>query len=607
MMRFLVLLACLLSASLLPDSARAQRLHGLALIGEPALPADFKAFPYVNPDAPKGGAVTLGAIGTFDSFNPFILRGTPTGAASRVFDTLTVPSADEPMTEYGHLAQDIEVAPDHSWEAFDLRPEAHFNDGTPVTAEDVVWTFETLITKGRPFYRQYYADVAKVEAESKLRVVFHFKNGDNRELPQILGQMPVLPKHWWQGRDFDKPLTEPPLGSGPYRIDTFDMGRSVTLQRVPDYWAANMPTGRGLNNFDRIRVEYYRDATVALEAFKAGQIDWRVENIAKNWATAYDFPAVEQGLVRKLSFERHLPTGMQAFGMNLRRPIFANRLVREALVQAFDFEWMNRNLFYGRYVRTRSYFSNSDFASGGLPQGDEKALLERYRDKLAPEVFTQPFDLPVTDGSGNNRPQLRAALEKLQQAGWRVVDRKLVDTNGQQFSFEILLDQPTFERVALPYVQSLEKLGMAVRVRTVDPAQYEQLIDGFDYDMTVVAIGQSDSPGNEQSEFWTCAAARMQGSRNTMGICDPAVDALVGEVVAAHDRKSLITATRALDRVLLHGSYVVPQWHSESLDIALWDRFGIPPQKMRSGTDVNAWWVDQARAAVVDQARSSNR
>lgn len=586
--------------------AQAQKVHGLALIGEPALPPDFKAFPYVNPDAPKGGTVTIGALGTYDNFNPFILRGTPTAASAQLFDTLAVDSGDEPETNYAHLAQDIEVAPDGLSVAFDLRPQAHFNDGTPVTAEDVAWTFETLISKGRPLYRQYYADVDHVTAETPLRVVFHFKT-TNRELAWILGQMPVLPKHWWAGRDFSAPLETPPLGSGPYRVSKFELGRSVTLERVPDYWAADLPTGRGLNNFDVKRVEYYRDATVQLEAFKAGAIDWRAENIAKNWATAYDFPAVQQGLVRKLSFERHLPTGMQGFGMNTRRPLFADPRVRRAMVLAFDFEWMNRNLFYGSYVRTTSYFSNSDFASSGLPEGDEKALLERYRDKLPPGIFTTPFSLPVTDGSGNNRTQLREALGLLQQAGWKVVDRKLVNAQGQNFSFEILLDQPSFERVALPYKEALERLGMEVRVRTVDPAQYEKLMDGFDFDMTTVLIGESDSPGNEQVEFWSCKSGQTQGSRNLMGICDPAVDALVGDLVAARDRPHLITATRALDRVLLAGDYVVPQWHSESLNIAVWDRFGIPSQKMRSGTDPNSWWLDPARAAIVDQARSAGR
>ncbi len=603
--RLAALLGCFVALYLaMTNVSDAQtKTHGIALVGTPALPADFPYFPYVNPDAPKGGTVVTAGIGSYDSFNPFILRGTPSGAAGLVFETLTVASDDEPETGYCHLCSTIEVTADHLSVAFNLRPGARFHDGHPLTSDDVVWTFETLIKDGRPIYRQYYGDVSSVVAEGPQRVVFHFKNAGNRELPQILGQLPVLPKHWWAGRDFTKPLTEPPLGSGPYRIAKFEMGRSVTMERVKDYWGANLPTRRGMFNFDTMRTEYYRDSTVALEAFKAGQADWRVENIAKNWATAYDFPAVEKGLVRRISFDRHLPTGMQAFGFNTRRAIFADRRVRAALIQAFDFEWMNKNLFFSHYVRTESYFSNSDFATSGLPQGDELKLLEKYRDTLPPELVTTPYTLPVTDGSGNNRAQLKAALDLLQQAGWKVVDRKLVDASGKQFSFEILLNQPTFERVALPYAQSLEKLGIKASVRTVDPAQYERLMDNFDFDMTVVAIGESDSPGNEQRDFWSCAAAKAEGGANYMGVCNKSVDALVEEVIAAKDRPQLITSTRALDRVLLWGNYVVPQWHYEHLDMAVWDRFGIPDKKMRLGADPSTWWVDPAKAAVVDAAR----
>lgn len=578
--------------------------YGLALVGDLALPAGFKHFPYVNPDAPKGGEVAIAAIGTFDSFNPFIVRGTPAAAASRVFESLMARSADEPEAGYAHIASAIEVADDHMSVAFDIRPEARFQDGHAITSEDVVWTFNTLLEKGRPFFRQYYADVADVAADGPQRVVFHFKTAKNRELPQILGEMPILPKHWWATRDFSRPLTEAPLGSGPYRVARFEMGRTVVLQRVRDYWGAKLPTAIGLANFDTIRTEYYRDATVALEAFKAGQVDWRIETIAKNWATAYDFPAVDKGLVKKQSFKTRLPTGMQGFAMNTRRVILSDPRVRQALVEVFDFEWMNKNLFYNNYTRTESYFSNSDLASSGLPTGDEQALLDRYRDKLPTTVFTQEYKLPVTDGSGNNRAGMRRAIDLLKQAGWTIVDHKLVNAQGQQFSFEILLDSPGYERVALPYKQTLERLGMDVRVRTVDPAQYQRLMDAFDYDMTDVLIGESDSPGNEQSEYWSCAAAKLDGSSNYMGVCTPVIDALVGEVLAAHDRKHLITATRALDRVLLAGNYIVPNWHSQTVNIAYWDRFGRPSQAVRTGVDVNTWWLDPARAAIVDPARS---
>jgi microcin C transport system substrate-binding protein len=581
------------------------RTYGVSLLGAPSLPADFKFFPFVNPDAPKGGDISLSAIGTFDSFNPFIVRGTPASDVFRVWDTLTKANADEAETEYGLLAQVIELPADGMGVAFELRPEAKFNDGSPVTAEDVAWTFETLREKGRPFYRQYYADVTSVTVEGPHRVVFHFKSALNRELPLILGQMAVLPKHWWVGRDFDKPLTDPPLGSGPYRIGHFEFGRSLSLDRVPDVWSKDLPVMRGLANFNTRRTEYFRDGTVALEAFKAGQIDFREENIAKQWATAYDFPAVQKGLVKKELLKHHLPTGMQGFGMNTRRQLFKDVRVRHALALVFDFEWANANLFYGSYTRTKSYFSNSDLASSGIPEGAELALLNKYRDQLPPDLFTKPFQLPVTDASGSNREELRGALALLEQAGWKVQDRKLVDADGQPFSFEILLDQPTFERVALPYVQWLSRLGVEARVRTVDPAQFQRLIDTYDYDMIVVAIDQSESPGNEQAGYWGCDSVKPEGGYNLMGVCSAVIDDLVHQVVSAPDREHLVTASHALDRVLLSGWYVVPHWYLQSVRVAYWDRFGRPDKPVRTGLALDSWWLDPARAAATDAARQN--
>jgi microcin C transport system substrate-binding protein len=586
-----------------PAAAAPLRTYGVSLLGQPSLPADYKFFPYVNPDAPKGGEIALGAVGTFDSFNPFIVRGTPAADVFRVWDTLTKTNADEAETEYGLLAQVIELPADRMGVAFELRPEAKFNDGSPVTAEDVAWTFETLRDKGRPFYRQYYADVTSVTVEGPRRVVFHFKSALNRELPLILGQMAVLPKHWWAGRDFDKPLTDPPLGSGAYRVGHFEFGRSLALDRVPDVWSRDLPPMRGLANFDKRRTEYFRDGTVALEAFKAGQIDFREENVAKEWATAYDFPAVQNGLVKKELLKHHLPTGMQGFGMNTRRPLFKDVLVRHALAMVFDFEWANANLFYGSYTRTNSYFSNSDLASSGIPEGAELALLNKYRDQLPPDLFTKPFQLPVTDGSGNNREELRGALALLEQAGWKVHDRKLVDADGQPFNFEILLDQPTFERVALPYVQWLSRLGIDAHVRTVDPAQFQRLIDTYDYDMIVVSIDQSESPGNEQTGYWTCGSVKPEGGYNLMGVCNPVVDDLVQQLVGAPDYSHLQVATRALDRVLLAGWYVVPHWYLQSVRVAYWDRFGRPDKPVRTGLALDSWWVDPVRAAATDAAR----
>lgn len=616
---FLLLLG-LTATSARADDGPVTRSNAIAILAKPALPADFPYFPYVNPNAPKGGEVTLASIGTFDSFNPFILRGMatagtvspwvilPGGSGSgssvgHVWESLLTSSADEVSAGYGHLAQTIELPADKLWVAFELRPEAKFSDGTPVTAEDVAWTYNTLLEKGRPTFRIQMADVKDVVVESPRRVVFHFKSNENRELPLILGGLPVMPKHFFDGRDFAKPLMDPPIGSGPYRIASFELGRSVTYERRPDWWAANMPTGKGTNNFGRVHVEYFRDSTVAMEAFKAGQIDLRSENISKNWATAYDFPAVERGLVIKHDFQHRLPTGMQGFAMNTRRPVFANPLVRQAMNDAFDFEWANKNLFYSSYVRTMSYFSNSSLASSGIPQGDELKLLEPYRKELPPALFTAPFKLPVTDGSGNNREQLRHALDLLQQAGWSVKDRKLVDKNGEQMSFTILLDDPSLERVSLPYVQSLQKLGIDARVRTVDPAQYQHLTDDFDFDMIIMIYSEGDIPGNELRDYFTCAASKAQGSFNAPGICDPAVDTLVERIVTAQDRETLTVAAHALDRILLWRWYMVPNWDSRSFHVAYWDRFGHPDKPIREGFNFDTWWIDSARAAENDVAR----
>jgi len=617
---FLLLLTFFLASPAFADDSTVTRSHAIAVLGTPALPADFPYFPYVNPDAPKGGEVTLASIGTFDSFNPFIMRGTaavgmtgpwvvlPGGSGSgsvigHVWESLLASSADEIATGYGHLAKTVELPADKMWVAFELRPEARFSDGTPVTAEDVAWTFRTLMTQGRPAFRIEMGEVKDVTVEGPLRVVFHFTANDNRELPLILGGLPVLPKHYFEGRDFTRPLSDAPIGSGPYRVANFELGRSITYERRPDWWAANLPTGKGTNNFDRVRIEYFRDSTVAMEGFKAGQIDLRSENIAKNWANAYAFPAVGNGLVIKKSFEHRLPTGMQGFAMNTRRPVFQNPLVRQAMAWAFDFEWANKNLFYGAYTRTLSYFSNSELASSGIPQDGELALLEPFRASLPPQLFTQPFRLPVTDGSGNNREQLRTALDLLQQAGWQVKDRKLVGPDGQPMAFTILLDDPSLERAALPYVQTLQKLGIEARVRTVDPAQYQHLTDDFDFDMIMMIYAEGDIPGNELRDYFTCPAAKAQGSMNAPGICDPAVDALVQDVISAQDRGSLAVAARALDRVLLWQWYMVPNWHSSEFHVAWWNRFGQPGKPIREGFNFDTWWVDADKAKATDAAR----
>ncbi len=615
-----LLLISLASTVAWADDGPIARTNAIAVLGKPALPPDFPYFPYVNPNAPKGGEVHLAFGGTFDNFNPFILRGTaplgmvgswiilPGGSGSgasvgHVWESLLTSSADEGDAAYGHLAQTIELPQSRLWVAFDINPAAKFSDGTSVTAEDVAWSYNMLMAQGRPSFQVQFGDVKDVEVTGERRVVFHFKSNENRELPLLVGGLPVMPKHFFAGRDFSRPLTDPPIGSGPYRITSYSMGRDMVFQRNPDWWARDLPTGKGTNNFDTVRIDYYRDLTVAMEAFKAGDVDIRSENTAARWATAYDFPAVQKGLVIKHDFRHHLPTGLQGWAMNTRRPVFADARVRNALGLVYDFEWANKNLFYDNYTRTSSYFDNSDLASSGIPQGEELKLLEPFRKELPPDLFTQPFTLPVTDGSGNNRAQMIQALKLMEQAGWHVKDRKLVDASGQQMSFTILLPDPSYERVALPYVQDIQRLGIDARVRTVDPAQYQHLTDDFDFDMTLYIYPEDDVPGNELRDYFTCAGAKAQGSSNLPGICDPAVDALVDKVIAAPDRPTLLTAAHALDRVLLWRWYMVPNYSNQNFHVAWWNKFGYPDKPIREGVNFDTWWVDAATAAATDKAR----
>jgi len=577
--------------------ALAAPVHGLAMHGLPKYPAGFTHFDYVNPTAPKGGELRLAEIGGWDSLNPFVVKGEAPGGADLPFETLMVESADEPFSEYGLLAESVEVPPDRSWVAFTLRPEARWHDGKPVTADDVVFSFNILKAKGHPRYRFYYAAVDKVEKLGERRVRFSFKPGDNRELPLILGQLPVLPAHWWKGRDFAATTLEPLLGSGPYKVGTFETGRSITWQRVKDYWGATLPVRRGLYNFDRIRYDSYRDTTVALEAFKAGDYDWRSENEAKKWATGYqDWAALKDGRGRKEVFPHQRPAGMQAYVFNLRRPLFQDRRVREALGLAFDFEWTNKTLFYGQYRRTASFFANSEMAATGLPGPKELEVLEPWRDKVPPEVFTTAFQPPATEGDGNIRANLRAAMRLLEAAGWRVENGKLIDKDGKPFVFEILLVQPVWERIALPFARNLERLGIEAQVRVVDTAQYKNRVDQYDFDMVVQVWGQSQSPGNEQAGFWGSASADAVGGQNLAGIRNPAVDALVAAIIAAPDRETLVARCRALDRVLLWNHYVIPQWHLGVDRVAWWDRFGRPDIVPANGIQPLAWWSREAPA-----------
>jgi len=575
--------------------------HAIAMHGEPKYGPDFKHFDYVDPSAPKGGTLRMAFQGTFDSFNPFIPKGNavPTGSE----ETLLTSSADEPFTEYGLIAESIEWPPDRSWVIFNLREQARWHDGKPITADDVIWSFETLTTKGNPSYRFYYASVSQVERLGERRVKFTFKEKNNRELPLIVGQLPILPKHYWEARDFEKTTLEPPLGSGPYRIKEFDAGRYIVRERVEDYWGKDLPTSIGLNNIDFIRINFYRDDTAIRLALKSGDIDFRQENQAKAWALDYDVPAVNKGWLNKILIPNQLPTGMQAFVMNTRRKIFENPKVREALTYAFDFEWTNKNLFFGQYTRTESYFSNSELAATEVPEGEELEILERYRGRIPEWVFNRPYRAPTTNGGGWPRENLSKAFELLAEAGWVVKSMNLVNQETDEpMRFEILLVSPAFERVVLPFVRNLKRLGIEARVRLVDQTQYINRLRSFDFDMFIGGWGQSDSPGNEQRNYWSSAAADNPSSRNFAGIRDPVIDEVIELVITAPSRESLVARSRALDRVLLAGFYVITNWHIQADRVLYWDKFSRPEMPVRPGVMTDRWWFDETKARSLERA-----
>lgn len=580
--------------------------HGLAMHGDLKYTADFKQFEYVNPNAPKGGDIRLAAIGTYDSLNGFIVKGTGAAGVSFIYNSLMTNAADEAFTEYGELAEAVRTPEDRSWVEFRLREGARWHDGKPVTPDDVIWTFDTLLKEGRPFYRFYYGNVISAVKTGDRTVRFNFKPGENRELPLIMGQLTVLPKHYWEDREFNKTSLEPPLGSGPYKIEKVDAGRSITLTRVKDYWGADIPTEKGMNNFDTIHFDYYRDTTVALEAFKAGRFDYRSENASKLWATAYESPQVDAGKIKKEEIGHNRSAGMQGFVFNTRRDMFKDKNVRKALAYAFDFEWSNKALFYGQYTRTRSYFDNSELAATDLPSAEELKILEPLRGRIPDEVFTTEYNPPVTEGKSGLRKNLRAASKLLTDAGWVIKGKQRVNAEtGKPLEFEVLLVSPLFERIVLPFAQNLEKLGINARVRTVDTSQYRRRLDTYDYDVIVGGAGQSLSPGNEQRAYWGSEAADQEGGRNTIGIKDPAIDELIETLIAAPDRKSLITATRALDRVLQWGHYVIPQWHIPYDRVAYWNIFDRPKITPDSGNQLMTWWVDADKAAVLAKERAN--
>ena len=596
-------------------AAVAEPRHGLSSFGDLKYPPDFPHFDYVNPDAPKGGEVRLRDLGSFDNLNPFILKGIKlrgvgaTALAGLPFDTLMTPAGDEPDAVYGLVAESAEVAPDRSWVSFRLRPEARFNDGSPLTAEDVVFSFETLKARGEPSFRIVLRDVESATAEGRHRVRFAFREGAvTRDLPLTVAGLPILSRAWYETREFDRTTLDPPLGSGPYRIVRADQGRTIVYERVADYWARDLPVNRGRFNYGVIRFDFYRDRNIALEAFKAGEYDFREEFTSKMWATAYDFPAIGEGLVKRESIPDESPANRQFFVLNQRRGIFGDRRVRAAFDLAFDFEWTNRNIFYGLYARTRSLYQNTPMAARDLPTPGEVALLGPYRDRLPAEVFTRVFEPPATDGSGTARRNLRAARKLLREAGYAVRDGKLRDPSGRPVSMEFLTFSPTFERVYAPLVRNLGRLGIAATIRIVDSAQYANRMQEFDFDVTTAAFGTAPTPGVGERNFWGSEAARSPGGLNYAGIADPVVDALIEEIADAPDRGSLETAARALDRVLLWSRHVVPQWFNANHNIAYWDKFARPGTAPRYDGGfgfLDTWWIDPDKAAALEARRAA--
>ncbi|REH36966.1 microcin C transport system substrate-binding protein [Paraperlucidibaca baekdonensis] len=589
----LAMRCCFLAMGLFGMSAQAavQHSHAITLRGAPALAEGFRHFNSVNPDAPKGGRLRLDALGTFDSLNGFINKGVAAEGLNRLYDSLTAGSEDEFGTRYGLLAKRIIRDPnDASWVIYELRPEARFSDGHPLRAEDVVFTFETLLSEGAPAYKAYFADIASVTALSPLRVKFRFKHKTNRELPMTVGEIGILPKHYWATREFNRTSLEVPIGSGPYVISDIDPGRRISYARNPDYWARDLNVNRGRYNFDQISYQYYRDGSVAFEGFKANQYDVREENKAKTWATEYNFPAVTDGRVI-LQRQRHEnPAPMQGFAFNTRRTPLNDLAVREALSLAFDFEWANRALFFGAYTRTTSFYANSDLAAQGVPSKAELALLKPWRKQLPAAAFGPAVTPAKSAGDGYDRANLLRAQALLKQAGWHYRDGALRDVAGTPMRLEMLLVQPEFERIVQPLRRNLARLGIDLSIRLLDVAQYIERLRQFDFDLTVTGVPASLSPGNELWSYWGSQSADTPGSGNLVGLKSPAVDALIARITQAKSRDTLVTSVHALDRVLRAQWLLIPQFHIPFFRIARWDFFGLPNDPPRYGLGLDSWW-----------------
>lgn len=588
---------CLTSFLLSTGTVAAEPRHAIAMHDVPKYGPAFSHLAYADPTAPKGGSIALSKVGTFDSLNPFIIRGVPAEGRNLTFEPLMARSKDEPFSLYGLIAKSIEVPEDRSWVIFTLNPKARFQDGKPVTVADIIFSLETLRDQGRPNHHHYYSQVAHAEDLGDGRVRFTLQSSDDRELPLILALMPVLPKHHFEDQDFDEVSLDPIPGSGPYTVTSVDPGRSITYVRNANYWGAALPINQGLYNFDTVRYDYYRDDATALEAFKAGLVDLREEHSPARWANAYAGPAKREGRIKLVEIPHGQPAGMLGAAFNTRRPIFEDLRVRRALILAFDFEWMNRKLFFSAYTRTSSYFDNSALAAPLAPSDAERRLFAKLGAAERNEMQEPLKPLPHSDGRGHNRENLAAAQDLLREAGWIVRGGRLLNRNNEPFAFEILLADPANLRVSQQFARDLARLGIDATVRQVDSAQYIERQATYDYDMLIYFWGQSLSPGNEQSFYWGAGSADQHGTRNYMGVRDPLIDKIIAEITSARTREDLVTATHALDRVLRAGDYVIPLYHLSADRVAVWDRFGMPQMVPSEGYAIETWWADKVKDA----------
>lgn len=582
---FLILIASLLWGEVISTTS-------LALHGEPKYPSGFKHFDYVNPDAPQGGTLRLSTIGTYDNFHRYAQRGVSAAASTSMYDTLMTGSDDEFDVLYPLIAEKVEYPDDFSWVIFHINRNARHQDGRPITSEDVVFSFNTFFENGVPQFKQYFSAVTKVEALDRYRVRYTISEG-SMELIMALAGNTVLPKHYWEGRDFTEPSTEVPVGSGPYTISDYNIGQYVVYERLEDYWGRDLPVNRGRMNFDFIRYDYYRDQNVAFEAFKAGEYDLHQENISKNWATLYNGPNFDAGYIIKEEIPHDIPQNTQAFVFNIQRPMFSDRRVRMALNYALDFEWMNDNLFYGQYTRTRSYFQNTKYEATGLPGREERRILEPIRGQIPAEVFTEEYQPPVTDGSGNIRPQIRQALRLLKEAGWEIRDRRLVNTRtGEPMEFELLLYSPSMERAAIPIQKNLERMGITMNIRVVDTTQFINRLRERDFDMISSSYSANYYPSSNLKIVWR--SDFIDSTYNTAGVQDPAVDYLIDGIMENQDDEdALLHWGRALDRVLTWNHYIIPEWHISSFRVAYWDKFGRPATRPKYALGIDTWWIDR--------------